>query len=108
MGGTHWAQYTGIGDDDTEESVAVAPLMKKRKRLTSQFNFHTTKGLFHERMSFVQIFRLVKFCGRTDVRTGVRQSANAMCASLALNTVRYVKTFKQRRETTQSSQATHS
>ena len=51
---TQEAQYTGIGDDDTEESVAVSPLMKKRKRATSQMNFHTTKGLFHERMSFLQ------------------------------------------------------
>jgi len=32
VGETHEAQYTGIGDDDTEESVAVSPLMKKRKR----------------------------------------------------------------------------
>ena len=27
VGETHWAHDTGIGDDDTEESVAVAPLM---------------------------------------------------------------------------------
>ena len=54
MGETHGAQYTGIGDDDTEESVAVAPSMEKRKRSTSQLNFHTTKGLFHERMSFTK------------------------------------------------------
>ena len=59
MGETHWAQDTGIGDDDTEESVAVAPLMSKRKRTTtSQMNFHTTKGLFHERMSFTKYFDL--------------------------------------------------
>ena len=31
-GGTQEAQYTGIEDDDTEESMAVSPLMKKRKQ----------------------------------------------------------------------------
>ena len=59
MGKTHEAQYTGIGDDDTEESMAISPLMKKRKR--QLVKCHTTKGLFHGRMSFLQNISTCKF-----------------------------------------------
>ena len=61
---------------------------EENKAATSQMNFYTTKGLFHERMSFLQkYFDLYIFVGRNVVHAGVWKPGSVICVSLTLNTV---------------------